>query len=193
MRVPETTAGILDGVTIRGESAEGSEFPDSSEGGILIEINAGLQFRACSIIACEANNLGGGIYNTRFLSSEDSLIDGNRSNSNGGETANGGVCTILNPTIIDNDLVTGQILGGSIYELDGTLELVHSTITGNRAGNFESGAGGGLHLENGLVSFHNCIFAGNISPFGPDLEGVSIGAGNSTLVGSDPMLAPLKD
>ncbi|MBW4677408.1 MAG: putative Ig domain-containing protein [Desmonostoc geniculatum HA4340-LM1] len=126
---------------------------------------------------------GGGIFNQGTLSLTNSTISGNSGRQLGG-IVNGGIATITNSTISGN---TSQGDAGGIGNLDGTLNLISSTITNNTADsdNDGGGDGGGIYIIDGTVTAQNTIIAGNFDSGNeaPDISGAVTGNANN-LIGS---------
>lgn len=108
---------------------------------------------------------GGAIYSTRAnLTVEDCVITGNKSGGHGAGIFftgyySGERLTVRNTTLSDNFAYYGD--GGGIYATRaGSVTLVDSTLTGNRA----DGSGGGVaHYGSRLTLIENCLVSGNIA------------------------------
>jgi len=170
------TAGNIDpinvtisGVTIKdGRAREG--------GGINKRSNVTLVMNDCVIgpnnIVTEA---GGGIANRGDdLTLNRCTVVGNHGTGSWGGAGifayREGVTTLINSTVTDN--VTNNYGGGILVAYDATVNLIHSTISGNTANqdyaDYEWGGGGGIYIvpgeygmTGGTVNIHNSIVAGN--------------------------------
>lgn len=184
-----------------------------------------------TVLSCIVSNnntgwgWGGGIENYGNLTMTNSTIINNFA-SEGGGLSEGGTSVIASCTICENDADSGGIIfwsgglltvinstisdnngynAGGIDTLDdtvGAITLISSTICSNTT---VYGTGG----INGLVSAENCIFAGNTGPAGNDFVGTLTSQGynliqdtngcsivgdlTGNLVEVDPMLGPLQD
>jgi hypothetical protein len=147
-----------------------------------------------------STNGSGGAISARSatVTIRDSLFSGNSATGSGGAiTQNFGQFQIENSTISGNSLsgassVTAPKLGGGIYANSGVLNLLHTTIIGNRAE-----VGGGVYYANSTTSsvkLTNSLVAQNEASNGMDVRGpVVSGGGNligafdgwGTFVGSD--------
>ena len=120
---------------------------------------------------------GGGINNTSVTSEfagivvlEDSTVKGNESGGGGGiDNDNGGDVTVLRSTV-DGNVVEGLVsaFGGGIKNVDGTVTVLESTISDNRALGF--GLGGGIYVQGGSslvndahVEIVNSTISGNLA------------------------------
>ena len=101
---------------------------------------------------------GGGLYNRGTLSLSDCDVAGNRA-GNGGGIYNWGVVSIANCTIDNNETDTWGN-GGGIYNAEGTMTIVNSTISGN-----SSSSGGGIY-NSAPVTIESCTIAENGGGFG---------------------------
>ena len=127
---------------------------------------------------------GGGIYNTGVLSLTNATVSSNSASRNGGGIYNDGSLTLINSTVSGNTAmvgdgavyhtlgspvsVTGSTLsdnsgrpGGSIFNAGGRVDVINSTISGNRS---VGGNGGGIHNSSGEVELTNVTVTGNSAP-----------------------------
>ncbi len=167
---------VIDGITIEnGISSEG--------GGILNYYGATLYLKNSIIRNCTATSGGlaggGAIYNLEngniFI--ENSTVDNNFADSgSGGGIFNFGTVTISSSTISSNYTVA---YGGGIYNVgsDAKLNIVNSTISGNRTELIYSG-GGGIASIYGQVYIDHVTFTDNVSEVG---EGEAIYSYNSNV------------
>jgi hypothetical protein len=160
-------------VTLEGLTATGAFFPLNNfalGGGIF---NAGTLTLLRSIV--NGNSLddsadAGGIYNTGTLTLLETTVSGN-SGFRGGGILNFGTLTVLNSTISGN---SGLDAGG-IANLEGTVNLLNSTITDNRTDEPHAVPHiGGIQNEGGTITLNQSIISGNgtFAPIGPDGEEV---------------------
>jgi hypothetical protein len=96
------------------------------------------------------------IRSSAVVSMSNLTIIGGASTSSGGGMINAGDTTLTNVTISDN-VDSGLVGNGGGIENDGILNLIDSTITGNRAAN---GNGGGLY-NTGTISVRDSSIYGN--------------------------------
>ena len=115
-----------------------------------------------------ATGSGGGLYartpNGR-ITITDSTISGNFGGRGGGmyvEAGSTGAITITNSTVSGNS--SAGYAGGVAVVSDGTVEIVHVTITNNTSDSDFSGQGSGggvFHTGNGTLNVSHTIIAGN--------------------------------
>jgi hypothetical protein len=195
----------LSGLTL----ANGGVF--GGEGGAIH--NAGTLTLTNSSVADSTARTGGGIYNSGTLTVAGSTISGNSAadptSAAGGGFFNTGTLIIVDSTISGNQASAVGLRsanGGGIINSGGTLIVLNSSITLNRAGPGPASSGGGI-AGGGSRHLRNSILAGNTAPNGPDLSGALTSSGFN-LVGNsrggsgydptdlldiDPLLGPLQD
>jgi hypothetical protein len=183
-RVFEIAAGEI--VTISGLAINNGQ---AHLGGGLY--NAGsLTVIECSISGNEAgrireNGLGGGIYNASGakIAIINSTISGNGADQGGG-IYNAGLMQIASTTVSDNFVWSGfsQLISlGGAFCNGGTLDIVNSTITGNRAsGSVHSGGIGGGIFNSATLAIINTTISANVAGG----AGVSPGHGGGVANGS---------
>jgi CSLREA domain-containing protein len=156
-------------VTIRDLSIIGGNSAGNSGGGIS---NSGtLTINNSTISGNTTSNSGGGIFNVAgsTLTITNSTISGNTANTGGGVANSDGTLTINNSTISGN---SATVSGGGIFTVRFTLTTVtnvtNCTITNNIADSDgdASGVGGGMTRQDGTVTLHNTIVAGNFNEDG---------------------------
>jgi hypothetical protein len=132
-------------------------------------------------------NFGGGISNNENLTIADSTITGNTGTDGGGIT-NKGTLTITNTTISNNS-AGGRSFGGGINN-SGTLKVTDSTISGNTAGvggGIASGINGTVEVINSTISDNSSTLIG-VSSFdgggGISSSGGILTVTNSTISGN---------
>ena len=174
--VGDGEAGILSQVSISGLTlTNGNE----ALGGAISSFES-LVLTACSINNNTSNGGSGGAIavtdNTGLeagasLSIVDSTLSNNSTDANGGAIFNsGGTVIISNSTLTGNtalDEMSGTENGGAIYNFpagsdNGTLAIIHSTITGN-----EAEVGGGISNAvdvADVIGIQNSIVSGNTAP-----------------------------
>jgi hypothetical protein len=167
------------------------------------------------------NVVGGGVFTSGFASVNGCTISGNSEGNAGGgfaSSGSGSFALITNSTISENTAGGG---GGIVVgSADSTVEVISSTVVGNRATGttqfYEGGGGIGFYRgggSQGTLVLLNTIVAGNSSATtGPDVDGAAIslgynfigqadgssGWGSHDKTGTsnnplDPMLGPLQD
>ena len=110
-----------------------------------------------NVIANEAYNQGGGIFNAGTLTVDGSSISENLAGSRGGGVNNTGTTSYLNTTISSN--VTVSRGGGLFNENSATSTLINVSLIGNRS----SSRGGGLASEsNSSTRIGNSILERNM-------------------------------
>jgi predicted outer membrane repeat protein len=131
-----------------------------------------------------ARDTGGGIYNRGSLTVNSSTFSNNIADDSGGGIFNRGSLTVNSSTFSSN---TAKHDGGGIQVFDGTANLTHLTLTGNRADSDTNGDGdgGGISRLNGSVTIGSSIIASNTDdPSGnnrPDVSGDFIDSGNNLI------------
>ena len=150
----------------------------------------------------------GGIANVDgVLTISRSTVSGNRAAGNFGRVAS--TRTAVAPRLlIENSTVSGNVaagLDGGVSSNAGSVEIVHSTITGNIA---QGGGAGGLRVVLGIATLRGTILAGNSAPncavagggaaiasAGSNLDdGATCGLGApGDVSGADPLLGSLAD
>lgn len=149
---------VLDGVTITGGNANGSD--DHARGGGMY--NFGIHstngssptLTNVTISGNMASNDGGGIYNNYSSPTLTNVtISGNEANWGGGMYNYNTRLTLTNVTISGN---TATEKGGGMYNFAGTPTLTNVTISGNEASN-----GGGMYNDNSYPLIRNSIVWGN--------------------------------
>jgi hypothetical protein len=135
-----------------------------------------------------ASDIGGGICNGSFQPASTgtlTVIDctvGNNSNASGGEGAGGidtegGSLTVINTTVSGNKAVNSHSAGGvGVY--GGSAVISHSTISGN-IGDHHSG--GGIDGFGTRVTLFDTIVAGNSGGNGADLAGGFVSLGHNLI------------
>ncbi|MBI3115271.1 MAG: CSLREA domain-containing protein [Candidatus Kerfeldbacteria bacterium] len=142
-------------VQVNGVSIQKGD-PASNAGGILNQ--GALTLTKSAVVDNTGLNFGGGIGNLGTLTLIDSTVSHNETNGlnlsgGGGGVFNQGMMTLMGSTFNDN-MTLGR--GGAIYNLDQTLDVTNSTISGNIALN-----GGGLFNRFGTIGITHGTVAGN--------------------------------
>lgn len=152
-----------------------------------------------SSVSGGSDNFGGGIYNASQAIStiRNSTISGNSVSGSGNFSNRGGGIANVNGTLtITNSTVSGNLLGGGtnnrgggIYSEYGPLTIINDTITNNVIGSGSFSYGGGLAIVPDGANLVNTIISGNSSSQNPDV----IGGVNFTtnFIGGDARLSPL--
>lgn len=131
------------------------------------------------IIRGKDTDKGGGIFNREKLTITNSVISGNSAQNAGGLYNKDGAVRIVNSTITGN---RAGFRGGGLYNRPTNEEfiVINSTVSGNSSG----GGGGGL-LNYGKPIILNSTFSGNRSKFGGGVENFGqLTLNNSTFSGN---------
>jgi hypothetical protein len=198
-----------------GGNGEGSAGYGGNGWGGAIYVNGGAS--ATLINSTLSGNKAQGGAGGHSISPHGGVQGGNQGSGEGGGLFSDGTVTLTNVTLSGNSAVGALGNGGGLFS-DGTLTLTNATVSGNSAGsggglfngdhgtltltnvtvsgNTAQGAGGVANGESrllsGTVTLTNSIVAGNTSgPFSSNISGDY--SASHSLVGGDPMLAPLGD
>jgi Divergent InlB B-repeat domain len=161
---------IISGLTIKNGSAPSPYF-----GSGIYNDHASLTVSSCIISGNSGvhginDGVGGGIFNDQgTLIVSDSTLSGNSSWYGGGisNNWNGGSGTAT----ITNSILTGNsaTYGGAILNIDGTMMLSNSTVSGNFGSTAISGGGGiynGSSWGSPMLAITNSTLSGNSAPQG---------------------------
>jgi hypothetical protein len=149
--IVESGAVTIGGVTIQGANAGGGGYG----GGLAVLGDSALTLRDSIVTSNTAPLDGGGIFNSATLTVIDSLVSHNTAvGAGGGIAALLAVTTLSRVTVRGNTSMNG--VGGGVYILDGPLDVVDSTISGNQAV-----LGGGMYNAGGLAVINSTV-SGNI-------------------------------
>ncbi len=143
----ETT--ILDGLTITGGNANGTQQRDRYGGGLH---DGNITVIHCRIVGNSAYSGGGGVGCYGGTTLRQCAIMGNSAGSGGGVY---GVKRIIDCTIEGNS--TTQLGGGGLWILNQQSVVTNSTISNNHSAQH----GGGVYVERCSPVFTRCVFAGN--------------------------------
>ena len=147
------STAILDGFTIKGANADGSN-PHNFGGGMYND-SSSPTLTNCTITNNSASSYGGGIFN---YSSSPSLtnctITDNSASDGGGMYNYSSSPTLTNCTITDN---SASYYGGGIFNDSSSPTLTNCTITNNSANN----RGGGMYNYSSSPTLNNSIIFGN--------------------------------
>jgi len=134
---------------------------------------------------------GGAIVNDGSLTVVNSTLSGNAASADGGAistTATGTSLTLINTTLSGN---TAAGSGGGLIVLGGTVSIINSTITNNKADSDANslGDGGGIRANAGTTTLKNTIVAGNLNEDGvsdaaDDISGTVDPASSFNLIGT---------
>lgn len=137
-----------------------------------------------------ADGFAGGGINLRFspLTLDHVVITGNTTNNFGGGLAGDGPLTMIDSAIVNNTVTGGMGVGGGAI-ISESMRIVRGTISGNAAGETDSGAGGGLFIQNQRPDMEilNSTISGNRAGTrggGGIWSQVSLEITNSTIVGN---------
>jgi predicted outer membrane repeat protein len=171
---------LLDGFTIVGGNAGGSQLDTANQGGGLYA-KAGSPTITNCIFKLNSAELGGAVYfwsgspvfiNCRFID--------NYAGSCGGAMHN----TTCNPILVNCvfNRNSANEKGGAIYNEANKADIINCTIIKNYAY-----AGGGVYNQKSTPTITNCILWGNTSRYGADepaqLYGVKVEVGNCCIQG----------
>lgn len=119
-------------------------------------IHAGGQVTLDSLIIKNSRASGGGIWTSGTMTVMNTSIYDNNTNTevNGGGIRNHGNLTIINSTIFRNGMF-GDVEGGAIFNDQGTVNIINSTIVQNKSYT------GGIHNDGGTIVLKNTILADN--------------------------------
>ena len=182
------TLTIRHGVVSNGSTS----IPGGQAGGGIYNAVGGTVRIEDSLVANSSAESGGGVANAGSATIERTSFLGNGSSSSGaagfggGAVFNTGTLAISNSTLSQN---SAEQHGGGLYAKGGTTELVHVTITdnrANRAGLSGGTLGGGITAEvSPGVVLRSSIVAGNLSGTGtaPSECSGSILSGDYNLIG----------
>lgn len=158
----------IHGLTITGGDIGGESYEAAQGGGIRNREHLILADSAILNNAVVEGYSGGGGLSSRYFNSVTEIvrtrISGNTAHSGGGVYA-GGTTTIRQSTISGNDafLISpnsfGFGSGGGVLKNSGTLNIIESTISDNRARGW--GYGGGLWTRYGTTTITNSTISGN--------------------------------
>ena len=164
------STAILDGFTITGGNANGSE-PHNAGAGMYND-GSSPALANCTFSTNSATAAGGGIHNQNSSSPEltDCTFTGNSSANNGGAIYNDGSSpTLTNCTFSANSAATG---GGVYNQSSSSPVLTDCAFTGNSA----TAAGGAIYNDDSAPTLTNCTFSGNSATDG---GGIYNAAGSS--------------
>ena len=180
-------------------------------GGGLANVNGGTaNLTGTTFSGNYVGQVGGAVYTNSSVSMTNVVISGNTSREHGGAVyVLHGSATLINSTVSNNTAGGGG--GGFNLEI-GSLALTNCTITGN---NGYIGNGGGFSTFEGSMTLMNCTVSGNSSHGGGmylysgstasltntivsgngggDTTGGGTFTNTNSLIGGDPLLAPLGD
>jgi Ca2+-binding RTX toxin-like protein len=166
--INQNGGGIRNAGTLTIEDAEFSSLSALGGGAISNSGGGDVTIRRSMFTGNAANggSGGGAIINAGTLLIEESTFDSNGAVFNGGAIANLGSTadlTLIDSTVSGNAVPTGTQDGGGLYNLSGTVEIISSTFSANRAHN-----GAGLWTGGGssMVTITNSTLSGNLASFG---------------------------
>ncbi len=120
----------------------------------ILSIESGATVTITAVILRGANisGIGGGIYNAGTLTLHSVTVRNNTVTQNGGGIYNiNGTLNIINSSIISNTTSTNSASGGGIYNYKGTVNITNSSIANNSART----AGGGIMSNQGSITLTN--------------------------------------
>jgi hypothetical protein len=177
----------LDGLTITGGNLVLGT-PSPNGGGIFALENVNLTVRNSTIAGNEALFGGGIVFNNGTLTVINSTVRDNRSRDGGGIYNVAGVALIIGSTIADNEagpLPDAQ--GGGLFNFGstafhGTMTVIRSTISGNRA---VRGGGGIFNGRDAVLAVHHSTVTANHAGAGGGLQnGGTSELANSIMAGN---------
>jgi predicted outer membrane repeat protein len=175
-------------------------------GGILAGSTVSLTNSTVSGNKAAGGDGGGIMASGKVVTLTNSTVSGNTAGRFGGGIWSSGFVTLTNSTVSGN---TAGAEGGGIWSGGSGATIRNSTIAFNTAKN-----GGGIFINNGTIDIGNSIVAQNTAGTSPDIGSSTLGVGytnagwnligdntsfeatfsngvNGTIVGVDPLLAPL--
>jgi len=178
-------------VTIRNNSGESITVSGNNLSRVF-NINSGKTATIIGLTMSGGAATGGAaIINDGALTIVNSTLSGNAATADGGAistTATGTNLTLINTTISGN---TAAGSGGGLIALGGTVSIINTTITNNKADsdNNALGDGGGIRVQAGTVTLKNTIVAGNFNEDGAsdaadDISGTVDAASSFNLIGT---------
>jgi len=160
--------GIRNAGNLTIEDCELSNLSALAGGAIATSLSSNLTIRRTTFTGNASNggNGGGAIINSGTLVIEESTFESNGAVFNGGAIANIGSSadlTLIGSTLRSNTVPLGTHDGGGLFNLNGTVEIISSTFSQNRARN-----GAGLWVGGGssMVTLTNSTLSGNLASFG---------------------------
>jgi len=130
-------------------------------------VNSGIAFTVQNLTIANAygGGIGGGILNNGGkVTVTNSTLRGNVAASGGGLYNNAGSVTITGSLIGGNKAIDGG--GGGLYNFNGTMAVVNSTLSDNNRGGTAAFYGGAIDINNGTVTVINSTISGNVALFG---------------------------
>ncbi|MGQ0623030.1 MAG: choice-of-anchor Q domain-containing protein [Panacagrimonas sp.] len=155
-----TSTLTLSNSTVTGNSAAGNG------GGLCVRFNGNARVMNSTVSGNTARyGVGGGIVSFGGPAMVvDSTVSGNTAVDGGGIHSQGSVVDLVNGTVADNSATRRG--GGAFATSGGQLNIVNSTISGNRVNDGPySGFGGGIAADYGVVSVSNSTLTGNMSSY----------------------------
>jgi hypothetical protein len=170
-RTNGTFNATLQNLTItRGKTGDIEETIDGLNsgdfGGGILNDRTNLTLNNVNVSNNISSGFAGGLFNWAGANSKLTLMNSlfvNNKADTGGAISNSTDATItaVNTTFSGNSSVTS---GGALFQTGGAITLTNVTATQNLADSDAngSGIGGFIHINSGLVTAHNSIFAGNL-------------------------------
>ena len=198
-------------ITITGSTISGNTTPGIG-GGIYINHNVAgsnsdvFQLSGVTVSGNQAGSAGGGIYfqgnsNQSFTLNQSSTLSGNTSGTVASEAARGGGIFIVNfgsnAATITKTTITGNMLsatstdnrgGAGIFANQGPINISFSRIVGNTGTTAALGTGLRKDTNPGTTDARNNWWGCNTGPSAPPCDTVTIAAGSSGTLLTDPWL-----
>ncbi len=177
MAIEVDSSAVLDGFTITGGHAFGSQVPDKFSCGSGIYIEGGSPvIRNCLITGNAAGHYGAGVYsrNPCAPTLTDCVIADNWSQWWGGGVFNEGSDMRLERCLVSGNGV--RYHGGGVYNhTNGEMILSNCILSGNTASDPTWGLGGGLYSFLAVTRLNHCTLTGNRAILGASLACDSVG------------------
>ncbi len=168
--VTGANGATLDGVTVSGGNANGSDPYDN--GGGMYNLNGSPTLTNVTFSSNSAHEYGGGMFSGGNPTLSNVTFSGNSALTDGGGMFNdGGSPSLTNVTFSGNS----AIFGGGMYNDSGSPTLTNVTFSSNSASFY----GGGMYNNEGSPSLTNVTFSSNSATFGGG--GINNNSSNPTL------------
>jgi hypothetical protein len=141
-----------------------------------------------SEVAAAGGNFGGAINNQAgaTLTLNAASLIGNAAIHGGGALNNDGTATLINTTMVANNVLEDGGPGGGAISNTGTLNLFNSTITGNGDASASLTSAGNISTTGGTVLLRNTIVAEGTTGNGasPDVNGTVSSSSSNNFIGA---------
>jgi RHS repeat-associated protein/CSLREA domain-containing protein len=159
---PMTLQGAGANLTI---IAAGSGFTDR----LVHVLNTTAQLNGLTLRGANTATQGAGLYNQggTVTLAHSALVSNTTSSTGGGGAYNTGTLTLRNSAVLSNTTTGTNVSGGGLYNWSGTVTVLNSTISGNRA----SKGGGGIASFYGSLTLANVTVTNNTADTNNDNSG----------------------